>query len=122
MSRSSLPWLAVGHPFAAQVAAALAQSSPEKRGALVIGMDGHQDPRWASSAIAKAHASGQRLTARGLSEAASRVARAGVARTRLAYCQAKRTLAIAANRELASFPLSPEGDNIKGGFLWKSSR
>jgi hypothetical protein len=120
MSRSSLPWLAVGHPFAAQVARPWPSRAPEERGALFIGIGGHHDPRWAGSAIAKADAFGRRLNARSLSEAASHAARAGVARTRLAYREAAR---IAANHtERASFPLSPEGDNVQGGLPWKSSR
>jgi uncharacterized caspase-like protein len=44
MSRASLAWLAVTYLIAAQVAPAFAQSSLEKRVALVIGIGDYQDP------------------------------------------------------------------------------
>jgi hypothetical protein len=122
MSRSSLPWLVVGPPFGAQVAPALAQSSPEKQGALGIGIGGYQDPRWASSAVAKAHAFGQRLNAGYRRRQVTQHVPAWHERTSR-HASPRPTFAIAADlAERASFPLSPEGDSLQGGFLWKSSR
>jgi hypothetical protein len=120
MSRSSLPWLVVGPPFGAGGTRLRAVEPREAGGA------GHWYGRLSGPSLGKlSHRKSPRIratTERRLSETATHAARSGMARTNLAYRKPRATFAIATDLgEPASFPLSPEGDSLQRGFLWKSS-